>query len=521
MEWTAALLATLTAVCFHWLFLQHAGGLWRDEASLVQAATLPSWHDLWQALPHESGPVLAAALIRMWSAVGLGGTDFGLRVLGFGIGVLLTACLWIAGWAMGRRLPLLPLALLGVSALVIRYGDSLRAYGLGSGLGVLTLALVWRAVEKTTPARVALAALAAALSVQALYQNAFLVFAACCAGMTVCAGGRRWRQAFWILGIGLVAAISLLPYIPLVLRAQEWYALEKTGFKFYQCWRITAVATSFPFPGGQWLWIALCLLALWSAWRHLKQPGTPEGKLALFSAVALAVGLVGFLLFLVVSQLPTQPWYYMPLLFFATACLDGLLVLPRVWGRPALAGFAILAVALAWAFGPRYVKARQTNLDLAAARLTTEAGPGDYIIVHPWYCGVSFGRYYHGAAPWTTLPPLADHTYHRYDLLKVQMQKVRPIQPVLDGIEATLKAGHRVWVVGKPDPKYVPAQEPNPAPDNPWGWFDTPYSRIWGAQTVIFIVTHARQIDDYPPLTMEFVNSDETEPVVFATGWKD
>src|SRR5437879_4868949 len=68
----------------------------------------------------------------------------------------------------------------------------------------------------------------AVLSVQALYQNAVFVFAACCGGFMLCAVERRWRDTLSISAVGVAAAISLLPYIPLIARA-HWYVIYKVG----------------------------------------------------------------------------------------------------------------------------------------------------------------------------------------------------------------------------------------------------------------------------------------------------
>ena len=78
--------------------------------------------------------------------------------------------------------------------------------------------------------------------------------------------------------------------------------------------------------------------------------------------------------------------------------------------------------------GVRLAKYRQTNIDLIAAQLREQAGPNDLILVYPWYCGITFNRYYHGAAPWTTLPALSDPRIHRYDLLKEKLAARRPDQ---------------------------------------------------------------------------------------------
>ena len=53
---------------------------------------------------------------------------------------------------------------------------------------------------------------------------------------------------------------------------------------------------------------------------------------------------------------------------------------------------------------------------------SSEVAPNDYVIVHPFFCGVTFERYYKATASWTTLPPLDDYTLQRYDLFKAKMQ---------------------------------------------------------------------------------------------------
>src|SRR2546429_418196 len=105
---------------------------------------------------------------------------------------------------------------------IIRAGDSLRGYGLGSALAVLTLAIIWRLTCRPSLPAFSCAVAVAVLSVHSLYQNAFLLFAACCGGFMLCAVERRWRDTLPIFGVGAAAAISLLPYIPLIVHAQDW-----------------------------------------------------------------------------------------------------------------------------------------------------------------------------------------------------------------------------------------------------------------------------------------------------------
>src|SRR5262245_4102850 len=173
-HWIVATLVTLFAVYLHALFFLNAGGLWRDEIELVNLSLLPSFSDMWRNQPHDSCPILMHLVVRAWSAVGFGNTDATLRVLGLYVSVFLLMAFWFASWTMRKGPPLLAVTLAGLNVTIIRTGDSLRGYGLGSALAVLTLALIWRLTCRPSLATFSCAVAAAVLSVQTLYQNAFL-----------------------------------------------------------------------------------------------------------------------------------------------------------------------------------------------------------------------------------------------------------------------------------------------------------------------------------------------------------
>ena len=210
-NWTTAALVTLSAAYLHALFWLNAGGLWRDEADLVHLSLLPSVSEVWQNLPHDSCPILMHLLVRAWSAAGLGNTDLSLRVLGLLVGLFLLLAFWFASWTMRNGAPLLAVTLAGLNVTMVRVGDSLRGYGLGSALAVLALAVIWRLTCRPSLAAFSCAVAVAVLSVQSLYQNAFLLFAACCGGFVMCAVERRWRDSLPLFAVGAAAAVSLLP----------------------------------------------------------------------------------------------------------------------------------------------------------------------------------------------------------------------------------------------------------------------------------------------------------------------
>jgi hypothetical protein len=523
-NWIIAALVTLSATYLHVLFLLNAGGLWRDEADLVHLSLLPSVSEIWQNLPHDSCPILMHLAVRAWSAAGLGDTDLGLRVLGLLAGLFLLLAFWFASWTMRNGAPLLAVTLAGLNVTMVRAGDSLRGYGLGSALGVFTLAVIWRLTCRPNLVALSCAVALAVLSVQSLYQNASFVFAACCGGFVLCAVERRWRDTLPLFAVGAAAAVSLLPYIPLIIHAQDWYIIWKVGFRFSYGWKQLSLAIGSPLTVFTWIWVALWIGALAAAisvlfWRRDCLPEHVRGLIP-FAGTSLVLGVTGYALFLKLSEYPTQPWNYVPLMAFSAVCLDAILFTACRWARPAAMTLAALTISTTFLFELPAVKCRQTNVDLIAARLSSEVAPNDYVIVHPWYCGVTFNRYYKGAAPWTTLPPLEDYALQRYDLLKAKMQTKDPIAPVIDRITSTLRSGNGVWLVGNLPFTEEPLPEVLPAPNNPWGWSDPPYSLYWGERVTQFLSAHSRHATVVMPPSTDCVNPDENLQLAAVAGWK-
>ena len=152
--------------------------------------------------------------------------------------------------------------------------------------------------------------------------------------------------------------------------------------------------------------------------------------LALYGLLVLAIALPAQLVFLLYVGFPTAPWYSLSLLALMAGALEAMLQIASPafrLGRLALAA-VLLVVVTPSAF--ESLGLRQTNMDLAAAALAG-AGRDDFVVVSPWFLGVSFNRYYAGAAPWATIPPLADTSVHRTDLLARQLQAEDPIGPLL------------------------------------------------------------------------------------------
>src|SRR5262249_1725948 len=158
--------------------------------------------------------------------------DLSLRIFGAVIGMGGLVALWSTKRLVNRQAPLLSLALYGLNATVIVWGDSVRGYGLAALLILLLYGLIWKLASGPTPMRIALAACVSILSVQCSYQNAFLVFAICVSGCLVCWRRRLWSGILAILSVGAVAALSLLIYVPMIVGVQQFWALAQFPFEF-------------------------------------------------------------------------------------------------------------------------------------------------------------------------------------------------------------------------------------------------------------------------------------------------
>ncbi len=508
MEWAVCGGATIAALLLHILYWCYAGGLWRDEATSVYIGTAGSLGQMGHLLRYESFPGLFHTIIRVWSMIGLGSSDAALRGLGFLAGLSVLAVLWLSARVLTGTLPFISLALLATNLTLIRWGDSLRAYGIGCSLIVLTLLLVWQLIKKPGAARFAAASLAAVLSVQCLYQNAFLLLAICLGACFVCFRRQQEKVAFMVVGVGAIAAISLLPYLGTITASQQSFAVARVGFNASIVFDTWANALGNP---GYWpiaFWVILALAAMVRGFTFVpiikRRDPVGDEDLPLFATVTSSFCIILFVLFVVVARLPTQPWYWLPPMVMVAVCTDAGL---RDWLAPHRAGrLGLVAVLVFVPFlcNLNPIRQRQTTIDLVAKRLNQEAKANDLILVYPWYCSVTFHRYYHGAAPWITLPILPDSGVARYDLLREKLAETAPMQPIFAQILQAVAGGGKLWIVGDlPHPLEDETAPPDlpPAPNGPQGWFDVPYSYVWGRQAEYLLTIHRLRVE---PVAIDF-----------------
>lgn len=474
IETALAVLLTFMAAGLHVQRFLHAGALWRDEAAAVQLATLPTVGEVFERFPHEAFPMLFPLTVRAWVAL-TGGSDFALRLLGLIVGLAILGALWLNARKAGT-VPLVSVALLGFHPFFLIYGDSVRGYGLGTLTILLTLGAYARLVEKPDRRSIIPASIAAVLSAHLLLHNSALLLGIGFAAALVGVIRKSWKLAVAALGIGLLAALTLLPYLGPMTAARSWNVVvqEKIG-------PATILEAAGNTLGQPVLW-ALFLIG------GLAVAKKPFPFLVIPAAIAAQYGL-----FLILGYSP-RIWYFLPLMAVVASALDQLLAAPIRIVRIAVPAAAALVAILLLPATSKESRVRMTNADTTAQVLEAQAGPRDLVVVNPWFVGISFGRYYQGSADWKTLPDLQDHRMHRYDLLMDRMRSDAPVADVLDAAQRTLASGGRVWVAGSfqapPPGKEPPRLGPAPG-GSPWGWQDAPYSISWSMQLGAFLRDHA------------------------------
>lgn len=500
-EWFIALSLTLVLVTFHVIAATSMGGLWRDEANTLALATLPTLKEVWRNLQYDSFPLLWFLILRGFTEVFGAMNDGALRVLGFTVGLGVIGALWLNARVFRHTFPFFSLMLLALSPSVIVWGDSMRAYGLGMLLILVACAMLWRFVESPTRFRFALAAIAVVCAVHALFYNSVLVLAFCSGAVAVCVRRRAWKKAALVVLIGALAAGSLAPYL---LAMTSWTSLiQADPYTLSIFFGKIEAAVNVAGPLTFVLWCALIVSAMAAGAMTLfrrQQVGVSEHQrdVVLFGGTALIVGIGAYYAFLKILNYPTQPWYYLSLLTLAAVTVDAVLgsMLRSFQTRAAALGCVILVFVLSFPSVRVAVDQRMTNLDLIAGQLNRMVTADDLVLIDPWYCGISFARYYNGPAEWMTVPPVSDHRTHRLDLIKdlmVASDQSAPVRPVIDRIAETLQSGNRVFLVGTlntPPPDVAPVLLP-PAPFSKSGWNAGVYTVQWSSLVAFFVRQHA------------------------------
>ena len=522
--WPAAELAlpvvlTLAAVALRAQFAWHAGPLWRDEVNSVNLANVATLRELYANLEFDSFPLLWLLVLRYWTML-FGTGDAAVRVLGFLMSLLLPAALWWTGRQFRVR-PGISLVFCGIApAFVVWAGVANRGYGLGVALLTLTVGFAWRAYLLPRTARWVALLLVVLLAMHTLFYNALLIAAVLGLLTLLCVVRRRWAGCGWLVGIGLFSAGSMSIYAPAIRGASRWNPLVMGPIDFH--WLLNTMANTL--GEGGWMLpyifatvvigtLLLAMVVFVIRGRVGLALSAESADTLLFVCGLLVLSFVIQMTFLLRLNYFTAPWYYVTLILVLSLCADVVLgVVPQpAWLRlqrsAAIFLLGLMCVPSAWIA----VTHRQTNLDLMANYLEQYAAQDDMIVIYPWYLGVTFDRYYHGRAPWASLPPVAFHSWHRYDLVKAQFGDQSSVQPMLDQLQSTLAAGKQIWLIGNlPNSGMTfPVQPPAPAADAPkLAWMEGIWDSVWGQQAT-FVIKSVEVVGARVVLTDEPVNGFE------------
>ena len=529
-EWIGAGVLSVAALILHFRTFLNAGPLWRDEISSLKLATMPTLRSAWATLVFDPAPAGFFGLLRFWTKLGFGNTDLQLRILGFLIGCAGLLAIWFCARKTNRDAPLWPLALFALNPIAIQYGDSLRGYGLGVFFVLIAFAGIYRITMGGGRNSIVLAALGSIGAVQSVFTNAILVFALCAAASAVLARTGAWRRVAIVTAVGVCAAITLLPYLPIFRQTREWSMLVATSPDYLPLLSIYAHTLGEIHFIGTWV-TAICALVVvvLGVFAFLRRrPFANNSELSdqlVFSAIALIIASLGTLAFFWNVGWPTSVWYYLPLAALTAMCIHlaaGSISLTSVRVQSL---FRSVPVVLALALFPlTFARSamRITNADFMANTVARAATADDLIVVNPYFYAVSFQRYYTGHAPWVTIPAIADCTLHRWDLLKSAITTSRPEREALDRMEQTLRAGHKVFLIGSfprtngRAPELLP-----PAPTSRYGWMLGAYISSWSLETSYLLETHVTSGGLLFADDKKAINELERLQTLVVSGWRE
>ena len=498
LEWIIAIILSAAVLFCLVLRTLNAGALWRDECDSLQLARMPRFGDVLEYLHFTAFPILFPTVVRVYTTL-FGTSDIALRCFGLAVGILFLGVAWFQARSSSRAVPLLVPALIGLNANFLSAGLWLRGYGLGCVLLLLAFALTARFLREPDTAKLVAVFFGYLASVQCLYFNGVLVAAMVFAATSVLWMRGEWKWMWRLLAAAIICGLSYLPYVLEVFSSTiGWAVLMQRPFSWN--WAVERLRSACAADGiAQWLWggivVLCCVSGVWRLRIIRRTNGRAERDLLLFGLLTILIGMVAQMGFLRLMQNIIMPRYYLSLisLIAGASTLIAANNAARWWlyfGRPAL---IVMVTALVF-FSPRdELRARNSNIDTIAQRLAKEAHPSDLIVLSDAQLGISFNHYYHGTSRWMTVPQIADHRIHRYDLLQKKMVEFFPLDDVEKEIAATLKSGNRVWILGGRMGRS--ARVLTSAPDPQFGW-QLPYYMVWWShQLADFLQQHATRLD--------------------------
>ena len=520
IEYVVGITLSILAVTLLLVRATHAGALWRDECDSVATATLPTFSELLRYFQFDSFPLPFALGLRGYIAI-TGDSDASLRLLG----VLFGASLLVVGWwsairlGLGAPLTFLTLAILNPAFLV--WGTTVRGYGIGSVMIVFAFAATANFLVHGGARNALLMTIAFLSAVQCLVSNTALVFAICLGAILICFWRGDRAIATVIAGALTIAALSFVPYNATYSK-MDWHVLLQTPVAFNPLWGVFCDSLGTRNAVTAIAWLVLLLIPAISFVICLRR--RTALPLSIFAVLVAFFSIVGTYIFLKLLSYTPQEWYFVPLVCLLGLAVDmtsaTLVSIGTVRVVRVIACLALIA-GMWWSNWPSLV-ARQSNVDLVANWIGSNARDRDLVVVNPWFFGISFSRYYRGIAPWVTVPILSDRHIHRYDLVREKMSENDPLGELRPIIESKLRNGGRIYLVGGVHllGKNDRALDLPVAPHSQYGWSYLPYVVAWSQQLGQYLQAHVQTSAEVPPLAKR-INSEEDIPLWQVEGWHD
>jgi hypothetical protein len=371
-----------------------------------------------------------------------------------------------------------------------------------------------------------IAIVAGVVSVQLSFFNASALFAMCTAGAVVCLLRKDFRSTVNVILIGSIAAISLAPYAVTAHSVSPWIEWMQRVPTFTVGRFFGMLAQAFG-SGGLVAFTIFFVLFIATALRavlilaHPTDPFIPAARkeMVVYSGVVVLVSALALFLFLKVLRYRSEPWYYLTFLALAAIFISGALLGSERSPAFRIAGVAMTLILVAAQVPNAWhiATTRVTNADVAAKYLSNEARSDDFILVYEWYFGITFNRYYSGRAPWITIPPVADHSTHNFDIPERELQTNPPTRlgPTMEDLDFALRRGNRILIVTPTafwDSALVRTGEMHPVGR---------YHIAWMKSVGGFLRAHADTIRRIPIRSPGAVTGYEDVQVFEASGWKN
>jgi hypothetical protein len=520
VETTVGLILTATIVALHVIRACYAGPLWRDEISSVNVAEQHTILDFYNSIGLDSFPGLIHVLLWFWRLSGWGASLPGLRVFGLIVGLSLIGGLWWCTWSLARRAPLLSLALFALNPVVIQWGDSIRAYGVGTLLLVICIGAVAHTLASTKPSRRQLlgTAIVMILSVQCLYQGGLLIAAIASAAIIVALFHKQWRLIAWLVGGVAAAAAGSLIYLPIIRRLSPLHELQAETPEDLRLWEhlLKSLNVAGSYAPLFWL-IGIIAAGLFAALAWTAAHSTPRDAgnsfsqshrdLAIFAVLSLVFSSLAFFIYLRILSFYANAWYFIPIMGVVAICADvaraqlpvriqkaelshGSINARRL--RQASSLFAMLFAAILTTLSLNQtwlqIHERQTNMDTVADLVEKIAADGDVVLIVPEYLKPPFQRYFNRKNQVLTLPPQPER-YGGLLVVRNAMMQSNPNELTYDAVAHALIFGHKVLVVNllqsTPNGLAPPPLPPAPLPS--FGWSQLPYLNNWENEMSAFL----------------------------------